>query len=177
MNSIRRNSQNDAARESAEAERRRTVWLAMAAGVLFLAAVVIVLRMVATWRQEAALHLGELYTRPAIVSRLAAPRPSGPMAPYEDLGLTADQRKRIQKIMDASLSSTTPAEAAQGPDPSAPEGSGIMVLAKQPGPGQSDQPVYHKFDIDKIRAVLTPEQREKLDASKNNLPPVQGPGG
>ena len=188
-------------------DRRGSQWIGLSiAGVLFLAAALILWRTISGWRREEALNRGDLYTRPAITSRIG-PAPAGPMVMFDKLDLTPDQRQQIRQILNSSMSTTPPGKSSLGPGISNGRGNGLFLsggplsggppgaasagaplagaplagaplagaplagapLAGAPSAGGGGKRgVFFRIPMDKIRAVLTPERRQKLNA--------EGPG-
>ncbi|MCA1597049.1 MAG: Spy/CpxP family protein refolding chaperone [Chloroflexi bacterium] len=143
-------------------------------GVLLLAAVMLLWRTLNGWQQEGALNRGELYTRPTIISRIG-PGPADPMTPFESLGLTSDQRQQIKKILDASITTVPPGQPARGLSAPSKGGPNMVFMGAPHGGDQAEAPpsdgqgkrrIIIRIPMDKIRAILTPEQRQKLDQQK-----------
>lgn len=112
------------------------------------------------WRAQAEINQHPPAIQHKIVAHAGPQRPD----PFRDLNLTDEQRRKIDDIMQESLPNPPPGESRPGPVSMV---LGSRRLPNPPPPGEAGSPGPRVFKIsfpeDKIRAVLTPEQRAKFD--------------
>jgi Spy/CpxP family protein refolding chaperone len=135
-------------------QQRRNAALVAIACLLLLVAAYRFGSMAMDARSRAELNSDHSQFHPKIVSHVGPQRPD----PFKDLDLTDEQRRKIDDILKANLPKLPP-----------------------PDQGGPSKPHFFKLTIpmDKIRAVLTPAQREKFDRMHaGNQKAVMGmPGG
>ena len=119
------------------------------------------------------------------------PRPEGPGGPppiermMERLGLSEDQKAAIHAVVEKDQDTMRPlADAARGAhesfqgalDAPSPDATKVGQLAIAMNAAQKKFESARKAEMEKIKAILTPEQREKLEQAMQRGP-GRGPGG
>ena len=117
-------------------DRKKTIGMIVLCCLLFLFAGVRFWSMAADSRQQAELNSRNSPIQQRIVSKYGPPKME--KDPFGELDLTAEQRRKIDDIMNSSMPKKLPA----------------------PGPNHV---VRMTLPMDKIRAILTPEQQRKFD--------------
>jgi Spy/CpxP family protein refolding chaperone len=150
-------------------DRKKTIGMIVLCCLLFLFVGVRFWSMATASRQQEELNSRSSPIQQRIVSRVGPPR----MAlkdPFGELGLTAEQRRKIDDIMNASMTELPPSGAGGGARRNVlftmgagpvPPGPGEALTAA-PGPN-GPHVVRITLPMDKIRAILSPEQQRKFD--------------
>jgi hypothetical protein len=158
-------------------ERKKTIGLIVLCCLLFLFAGARFWSMAADSRQQDETNSRTSPIQQRIVSNV------GPhlmkMDPFQDLGLSSEQRRKIDEIINASMPKLPPPGAGGspgrrhvlitiGPGPQPAPDAGMPAAAQTQGVAADsgpDRPVTIRaaIPIDKIRAILTPEQQRKFD--------------
>lgn len=135
-----KSAQNDASQAE---ERRKKGLLFVLLTVLLAAALFLFWPAVSTMRNQAAVNERSAFSeRKGTMSHGPGPMSGG--GPFAELGLTDEQRKKIDGLMQEQMD-------------------------KAQKDAKPDGPVMVAFPMDKIRSVLTPEQQKKLDAHEKAM--------
>ncbi len=148
-------------------DRRKTISMIVLCCLLFLFAGARFWSMAADSRQQAELNSRNPSIQQQIVSKYGPPgmkkapfgygHPGKEKDPFGELGLTAEQRRKIDDIMNSSMPNLPP------PGP----GEALTAASGLDGPHvartQLSMNRRIRLPMDKIRAILTPEQQQTFD--------------